>query len=62
MCWGLLCLKKGTEGTCSGPWRWRQRKEGEGETPESPERHEALHTREAHGVPAQAAAHTYCCH
>lgn len=59
LCWGLLCLKKkGTE----GPWRWRQRKEREGETPESPERHEALHTWEAHGVPAQAAAHTYCCH
>lgn len=29
--------------------------ESEGETPENPERHEALRTREAHGAPAQGA-------
>lgn len=54
---GTLSLKRETWSGGSGPQRWRQKgdsREGEGETPENPERHEALCMQEAHGAPAQA--------
>lgn len=36
--------------------------EGEGETPENPERHEALCMQGGSRGASTGAAHTYCCH